>query len=203
MLCVCEFACTSVPSFVAYLGFDRFKCYCRHAGASSMIPAAFFAIYLFVLLHLTGAGTLHDALRFGIDFNPHQLNLIPFGNFFQDVEGHMLNVLLFVPLGLLVPMISRKRLNVSHVTAMAIATSAVIEISQLLNSRVSDIDDFIMNVVGALIGYGLFLGIASRRKEAFREGPGLGVIAAMAASAFLGRFLFYNEMGLAKLLLGF
>ena len=146
---------------------------------------------------------MHDASRFGIDFNPRQLSLIPLANSFQDVEGHVLNVLLFVPFGLFVPLISGKRLNVSHVTASAIATSAVIEVSQLLNSRVFDVDDFIMNVVGALMGYGLFLGVASRMGVAFREGLGLGAIAAMIASAFLGRFLLFDEMGLAKLLLGF
>ena len=35
------------------------------------------------------------------------------------------------------------------VAAMTLVTSLAIEVSQLLNSRVTDVDDLLMNVVGA------------------------------------------------------
>ena len=200
----CEFACTAIPAFAAYLVFRR----CAHrvnqdADTLSALFAAVFAIYLFALLHLTGAGTLHDAIRFGIIPNPHQINSVPFASLEDDIEGHMLNVLLFVPLGLIIPAISGNRLTVFPVAALTAATSATIEISQLLNSRVTDVDDFFMNVIGALIGYGLFRCIASKTKRYLIEGPEIGLAVAMTAAAFLGRFLFFDEMSLARMLFGF
>ena len=199
----CEFACTAVPSFVVYLILRRLVCRRSNAYVPSAALAAVFAAYLFALLHFTGAGTLHDALRFGFDLNPHQMSLIPFANFSEDVEGHLLNILLFVPLGLLVPMLSMSHSEVLPVTMMAIATSLVIEISQLLNSRVTDIDDLIMNVAGALIGYSVFRSIARTRKRRSEKASATIIAAAMITAAFLGRFLLYDEMGLAKALFGF
>lgn len=203
VLYTCEFVCTAFLAFFAYLILRRFICGRQNTCAPSAALAAVFAVYLFALLHFTGAGTLHDALRFGLDFNPHQMNLIPFANFTEDVEGHLLNILLFVPFGLLVPMLSGSRLQALPITATAIATSLVIEFSQLLNSRVTDADDLLMNVIGALIGYGVFGLIDKKRKKQSDQMSGIIIAAAMIAAAFLGRFLLYDEMGLAKMLFWF
>ena len=161
-----------------------------------------FVVYLFALFHFTGAGTLHDALRFGVDFNPHQANWLPLLGFFGDVEGHLLNILLFVPLGILVPMLSGRSLGVLHMILMASVTSGIIEASQLLNSRVTDIDDLLMNVFGALMGYWLFCRIKPRGSEHSCKKHGISLSVAMIA-AFFGRFFLYDEMGLAKMLFGF
>lgn len=198
-----EFACTAVPAFIAYLALKRRKRNRRNADAPSAALATVFAVYLFALLHFTGAGTLHDTLRFGLDPNPHQMNLIPFANFSEDVEGHLLNVLLFVPLGLLTSLFCENRHGILPVAAMAFAASLVIEVSQLLNSRVTDVDDLIMNVIGTLIGYGAFKLVEQKKKGRSAKVLGMDSAVAMIVSAFLGRFLLYNEIGLAKVLFGF
>ena len=200
---VCELACTAIPAFIAFLAYGRLRRRNRSSGASSVALAAVFSAYLFALFHFTGAGTLHDAMRFGMDFNPHQLSLVPFTGFLGDIEGHVLNVLLFVPLGLLVPMVSGTRPDALRMALMAVATSVAIEVSQLLNSRVTDVDDLLMNIIGALLGYGLLTLVSQTRKERSNEGPGIILPTVMIVAAFLGRLLLYDEMGLAKLLFSF
>ena len=39
-----------------------------------------FGLYLFGMFHITGAGTLYDAIRYGLDLNSNQINLIPFSS---------------------------------------------------------------------------------------------------------------------------
>lgn len=197
-----ELVCTAIPAFLVYLALVRFKLH-RRSDDTSLLLAAAFAAYVFALLHFTGAGTLYDALRFGFDLNSHQLNLVSFANFSEDVEGHLLNVLLFAPIGLLVPILFDERLGALPVVTMAAATSLIVEVSQLLNSRVTDIDDLLMNIVGALIGYGVFRLKNWADKGTSIEPLGISVATATIATAFLGRFFFYDEIGLAKMLFGF
>lgn len=198
-----QFVCTVIPAFVTYLVLKRYKRNQCGAAVPSTILAGIFSVYLFALLYFTGAGTLHDALRFGIDLNPHQINLIPFANFTEDVVGHALNVLLFVPIGLLVPLLSDGCPRALPIVVTAIASSLVIEVSQLLNSRITDIDDLLMNVTGALIGYYVFRMIDQKKEKQSDQVSGINIAAAMITATFLGRFLLYDEMGLAKMLFGF
>lgn len=200
-LYVYEFAFTAVPAFIVYLISRRLLCSRLKAGAPSAALAAIFSVYLFALLHLTGAGTLHDAMRFGLDPNPHQMNLIPFANFAEDIEGHLLNVLLFIPLGLIVPLLSENWPKALSVAATAILASLVIEVSQLLNSRVTDVDDLCMNIAGALVGYAICLALF--RRQCDDERPSTLVVALMLTSAFIARFVLFDEIGLAKVLFGF
>jgi len=140
VLYACEFASSALPAFLAFL---IARWFLRRRGCTdtpSVALGAVFSVYLFGLLHVTGAGTLHDAMRFGIELNPTQMSLIPLMGFTEDIGGRVLNVLLFVPFGALVFLFSGRRLATLPAAAMAAVTSACIEISQLMNSRVTDID---------------------------------------------------------------
>ncbi|MFS0557773.1 VanZ family protein [Brevibacillus sp. 179-C9.3 HS] len=67
------------------------------------------------------------------------------------------NVILFVPLGLLVPLVFFRFQNIHRVFFLTLAVSLLIEILQLMLSLGSfDVDDLLLNVVGGLIGYGMF-----------------------------------------------
>lgn len=74
-----------------------------------------------------------------------------------DATTFLLNILMFVPFGVLLPLATRLR-TVRSVTAAAAAASLSIEIAQLasqllLNSgRVPDVNDVIANTLGALVG---------------------------------------------------
>lgn len=71
------------------------------------------------------------------------------------------NIAMFVPLGLMLPLISRKRVSAVRLIVVALVASVAIELLQYAGSRFgsarwSDVDDILFNLVGALIGYGLF-----------------------------------------------
>jgi glycopeptide antibiotics resistance protein len=69
------------------------------------------------------------------------------------------NVLLFVPLGILLPLVWR-RLRFWQGMLIAMALSTIIELAQYLSSawgsyRAADVNDIILNVVGACVGMSL------------------------------------------------
>lgn len=196
-----EFACTALPAFAVFVMADllRRSDESRVKSPSIMLGAAF-STYIFALFYFTGAGTLYDAMRFGLDLNPAQINATPFAGFASDVEGHVLNIALFVPLGAFAFAFSGGRPTLLPAALTAVVATAAIEVSQLLNSRVTDVDDLVMNVAGALIGYALCRVLWRGKRSEGRSS--ICPMALMLAVAFVFRFLLYNEMGLAKILLG-
>lgn len=82
------------------------------------------------------------------------LNLIPFQDFSSsNILGMGLNILMFVPFGAFLP-IYFKRFRKLVITACAGASmSLIIELLQLFVLRATDIDDFIMNTIGSVVGY--------------------------------------------------
>ncbi|ARK30835.1 VanZ family protein [Halalkalibacter krulwichiae] len=67
------------------------------------------------------------------------------------------NIVLFLPMGFLLPFISKKLRRLSLVVLLAFLTSLLIEVSQFLfTHRVANIDDVILNTLGATIGYMVF-----------------------------------------------
>ena len=73
--------------------------------------------------------------------------------FIKNVMG---NVLLFIPFGFFTSYIlKRKRIYIPII--LTIITSITIETTQLYIGRVFDIDDIILNVVGGIIGYLLYI----------------------------------------------
>lgn len=68
------------------------------------------------------------------------------------------NIALFVPLGVLLPFVSRRAASARSVLMIALAISVSIEAIQFLQRSVGmvrsvDIDDVILNLAGALLGY--------------------------------------------------
>jgi glycopeptide antibiotics resistance protein len=77
------------------------------------------------------------------------------------------NVLLLLPLGLLGPIAVPAMSGWLRVLLVALAASLAIEAAQLwIPNRSADVDDVLLNVVGALIGYGVLttLRLGSNRR---------------------------------------
>jgi glycopeptide antibiotics resistance protein len=103
------------------------------------------------------------AAAMGIDLHPNLASLtcssakLPKGSTAQAFCVHNArgNFMLFVPLGILIPLIW-KRLRFWRVIQIAVAVSVSIEIVQYLSkewsNRSSDVNDVILNVVGAFLG---------------------------------------------------
>jgi glycopeptide antibiotics resistance protein len=102
-----------------------------------------------------------------IDFRPSAASLtcasafLPHGSTAQGfcVRNARGNLLLFIPLGVLLPLV-RRRLRFWRGIQIAIALSCTIELLQLLSRawgsyRTADVNDVILNVLGAGLGLGL------------------------------------------------
>lgn len=179
-------------------------CICKKYNAGitkeTFLGLLIFSLYLFCIYHITGTGTLFDALRYKLELYPERINLIPFSKKISP-GGYILNVLMFVPLGIFIPSMCRSLDRFSYVSAISFALSLVIEISQLLNIRSTDVDDLIMNTIGAMLGYLIFRMRKGRSTSTDSASPLTLLLCILLP--LLGRFFLYNEMGAAKLLYGF
>ena len=117
----------------------------------------------------------------------HGVNLKPFTEITRYAFGSRLfninvlgNIIIFIPFGLFIAeyLNSKKFYAVFIVSTL---TSFVVELVQLKIGRSFDIDDILLNVVGSMIGYLIYVGLKSIRKKL----PG-----------FLKSDIFYNIISL-------
>lgn len=167
---------------------------------SYFVQVLLFTCYIFAVFTVTGSGTFFDLKMYGIEVLADEVNLLPFSKDI-DLTGYLLNILLFVPLGFLVPVIWQKSGKLPYMLLFGFCFSLLIEISQLCNHRRTDVDDLIMNTMGAIFGYFLYVLFKKMKKwnsnygNDFRYEPVLYIIV-----MFAGRFLLFNEFGLVKIL---
>ncbi len=94
----------------------------------------------------------------------HALNLIPFRflteswgmGVKQQISQCVGNILMFVPLGFVLPIAVKKTRNFATTTFCLMGFSLGIEFIQYFIGRISDIDDLLLNTLGGMIGYALF-----------------------------------------------
>ena len=104
---------------------------------------------------------------------PFRLNFLPFVNLmdYEIRREALINVIgnsfLFLPVGIVYPIVYKKLNTHLKVIAAGIGTSLAIEILQLpFFDRVTDIDDLILNSAGYLLGYGIYLLVKKAKKKA-------------------------------------
>lgn len=131
---------------------------CLRVATSHYILIAVFLLYLFFLIRITGIGTVWDIGHYDRLLHWHELNFIPFQS--QGVRTYVLNVLLFLPLGFLLPLLSQRYHRPGVVISTGFFCSLAVELCQLLNLRCSDVDDLLMNTLGAAVGFGLWFFVA-------------------------------------------
>ena len=167
-----------------------------------LIGCLIFSCYLFALLHITGAGTLYDGFRYGL--NSKLINLIPFSDTNIDILGYFLNVVLFFPLGLMLPLLWAEFGNCKPVIFAGAALSLLVELSQLINNRATDVDDLILNTFGTFLGYLVYKLIRRTLKSKIPAEAGMKTeLILLISMPFLCRFFLFNEFGMAKYLYGF
>ena len=162
------------------------------------------SVYVAGVFFFTGAGTVYDIRQYGLDAMATQANLSPFTDKSIDIVAYLLNVVLFLPLGFLLPLLWPKQDKLWKILLAGVAFSLLIELSQLLNIRNSDIDDLLLNTLGAIAGFALYRGYAALTKREKRIEPGFRAeVLLYFLVMFLGRFLLFHELGFAKILYGF
>jgi glycopeptide antibiotics resistance protein len=95
---------------------------------------------------------------------PPRINLLPvvylfdYPIFREALINFIGNTAMFIPLGIVWPTVFRKLDTHGKVIAAGVGYSLLIEILQLpFFDRVSDIDDLLLNSLGFLMGYGIYL----------------------------------------------
>ena len=121
-------------------------------------------------------------------FDP-ECAFVPFAGLSSAFQEQALNVLLFVPLGFLLPTLWPRFRRLGRTILAGLILSVVIEAAQLFTFRLTDINDLITNTMGAALGYCIAEGFNRRFGFYIRE-DGLYPREAEAISAASATVLF-------------
>ena len=107
---------------------------------------------------------------------PFRINTVPFVNIFDyPTFGAMFinvigNIIMFVPLGIVWPYAYKELDTPLKAISAGIGVTLCIEILQLpFYSRVSDVDDLLLNSIGFIIGYLIYLVVRAIRRKTLKE----------------------------------
>ena len=121
-----------------------------------------FIIYVLLLYQLLTSTELNTSSG---------LNLVPFTEIFRYEIGSPLfmynvigNIAIFIPFGYFVSGYV-KASRISHILFISFVTSLTVELVQLHIGRSFDIDDVILNVLGSVIGFLIFIGLTAIKKH--------------------------------------
>lgn len=139
--------CISVmPAVVLYFFFLHLIR--RKQTIGHTITAFVFCFYLIGLWAATG-------ICVKAAFSPN-IVYIPFVDMLRGPVDTVLNIILFVPMGLFLPILYEKYDKLGKIALLGFLLSLSVEIVQLFGFGATDINDLITNTVGACLGYGLY-----------------------------------------------
>lgn len=118
-----------------------------------------FLIYIYLAFSVAGISSVWDIGQYGGIIRIEEINLIPFNS--EGIRTYILNIIMFMPLGFLLPLIWEKFRNIFKVFYTGLGFSLAIEICQLFNHRATDIDDLMMNSLGAVLGYFIWVYVSN------------------------------------------
>lgn len=139
---------------------------------SGTAMAMVFALYLTAVFSVTGIPSV-------ISWHVHpDFNLIPLIDMMNDplayIRNTILNIMLFMPLGFLLPALWKEYRSLRITVAAGFILSLFIEILQIFTFRLTDVDDLITNTAGTILGYyigrrfAFRLPFASQEKETWK-----------------------------------
>jgi len=141
--------------------------YLRKSGREQSllhIAAVFvFCYYLFGILTVAGIGYTST-----ISFSP-KISLIPFLGMITGPIDTILNLILFVPLGVFLPFLYKKYHHIKTVALTGFLFSLSVEIVQMFGWGSSDINDLIINTAGACLGYWIYYLLSKALPNNFRK----------------------------------
>ncbi len=163
-----DFIITALPfiaviSLLFYMPFGAFtvKCFGKQSAWFHVVRYCLIGYFL-SLIYLTVLWYFPD-----ITFAPENrfLNLRPFVWIYEPysmgvdrmAEQLILNVGMFIPLGILLPLSFNPMRKWRYVCPITLAVTLSIETLQYFIGRSADIDDVITNFIGGMIGYLIFI----------------------------------------------
>ncbi|GCF92167.1 antibiotic resistance protein VanZ [Enterococcus florum] len=155
-----------------------YQCLFLKRQPKEQIPLSFLVwrylliLYLYLVIDVTGVGTLGDLLSYPELIRPDEISLIPL----KDPVGlqSVLNSVMFMPLGFLLPLIWQRFRRLHYTLLLGASFSLGIELLQLFNRRVTDVDDLLMNTLGTLAGYLIWVLWQKLSKRSSKEIRALG-----------------------------
>lgn len=165
----------------------------RRTNFIHMIWVFIFLYYVYLVLETTGIGIIWEiGLYPGMKLQ-EEINLIPFRDGIS--LSMILNVVMFMPLGFLLPLLWKEYQSLVRTAIIGFCFSCGIEFCQLFNRRVSDVDDLLMNTLGAILGWLIWIVFSrithlkyGRRNQGFGGKEG----AVYLALSLVGQFFLYN-----------
>lgn len=162
-----------------------------------LVLGAVFIGYIIFVLELTvfGRGTSHFL----------QMNLQPFSGYIdawkkyslRDLQNCIFNILMFVPLGIFLPLISSKFKKFKWLLLIVISATLSIETYQTLSGAgIFELDDLMNNSLGGIMGYQLYrLGasIVDHKKVKIKSLVGNLAIPLLMGLIFVGMNIVYAQ----------
>lgn len=165
----------------------------RRTNFIHMIWVFIFLYYVYLVLETTGIGTIWEIVLYPGMKLQEEINLIPFRDGIS--LSMILNVVMFMPLGFLLPLLWKEYQSLVRTAIIGFCFSCGIEFCQLFNRRVSDVDDLLMNTLGAILGWLIWIVFSrimhlkyGRRNQGFGGKEG----AVYLALSLVGQFFLYN-----------
>ena len=138
--------CGTVPAFVILALYFSITNKRSASPFGHIIAAFLFCFYLVGIL--TMAGVWHHLTVFA-----PRIVMIPFVDMIRGPVDTALNILLFVPLGLFLPMLYKSFDRIGKAAAAGFIISLSIEAVQMFGCGTTDINDLLTNTAGACIGF--------------------------------------------------
>lgn len=110
-----------------------------------------FSFLIIGILSVTGIPSVYR-----MEWHP-EYNFAPLMDITVSPVPYLLNVVLFLPLGFVLPMLWKCFQKPGKTIVHGFLFSLMIELMQLFNYRATDIDDLLMNTAGTVLGYMVFL----------------------------------------------
>lgn len=138
-------AIVTLPLMLLFLFFADKKRFSKKWGW-----VVLFAVYMNAMLVVVGV----PDFRY-ITFAP-TINWIPFHDFSNSNKlGMVLNIVMFIPFGAFLPIYFKEFRKLVPAITAGFLMSLAIELLQLFTFRATDVDDLVMNTIGAAVGYGI------------------------------------------------
>ena len=146
----------------------------RLSGASTLVFIVYISLVLYFVFFSDHYGRVTGFTEFRYNLTPFaEINRyltykesFTFENLITNLAG---NILVFAPLGILVPVMRRKKTGFFYVFFLTLFFSLFIETVQLFTKvGVFDVDDLIMNTVGGVVGYIIFCIVRAYYRHRYR-----------------------------------
>ena len=125
-------------------------------GVRKFILVFLLSMYTVAVFTATDIPDIRELIYAPYEYRPNELYLDPLRMLKHDRSSYLLNIVLFIPFGILLPAAVNKFRNPLRLGSTAAFISLTIELCQLKNRRTTDVCDFITNVLGAIAGLILF-----------------------------------------------